>query len=162
MAAQAAMGAEGDLQKMLQLRDFVTGYIQPHGQDIGYASAMEVVKLRTGDCKEHAVLLAALARAEHIPARVVTGMVYADHYGGSSRVFVPHAWVQAWVNGRWQSFDAALGHFDSTHIALDSGDGDPWHFFNLTNLFGQMRIAQIGTAPEQSAAMAAGAVATRD
>jgi len=162
LAAQAVIGAEDDLQKMVQLRDFVSAYIPPHSRDIGYASAMEVVRERAGDCKEHAVLLAALARAQHIPARVVTGMVYAEHYADSSRVFVPHAWVQAWVHGRWQSFDAALGHFDSTHIALDSGDGDPWHFFNLANLFGQMRIAQIGTAPEQTAATMSGTVATRD
>lgn len=162
LAAQAVTGAEDDQQKMIQLRDFVSAYIPPHSRDIGYASALEVVRERAGDCKEHAVLLAALARAEHIPARVVTGMVYADHYADSTRVFVPHAWVQAWVHGRWQSFDAALGHFDSTHIALDSGDGDPWHFFNLANLFGQMRIAQVGTVPEQTAALVRGAVATRD
>jgi transglutaminase/protease-like cytokinesis protein 3 len=102
-----------------------------------------VVHTREGDCTEYAVLLAALARAEQIPTRVVTGMVYADRYAGSSRVFVPHAWVQSWINGRWQSFDAALRHFDSTHIALDMGDGDPWHFFNATNLFGQIHIQEI-------------------
>ena len=162
LAAEASIGAEDDQQKMLQLRDFVSGYIQPHGRDIGYASALEVVRLRAGDCKAHAVLLAALARAQHIPARVVTGMVYADRYGGSRQVFVPHAWVQAWVHGRWQSFDAALGHFDSAHLALDSGDGDPWHFVNLANLFGQMRIAHVGAAPEQAATAMGGAVATRD
>ncbi|WP_157956593.1 transglutaminase-like domain-containing protein [Dyella sp. C11] len=162
LADQAITGAEGDRQKMVQLRDFVSEYIPPNGRDIGYASALEVVKLRSGDCKEYAVLLTALARAEHIPARMVTGLVYADRYAGSTRVFVPHAWVQAWVDGRWQSFDAALGHFDSTHIALDSGDGDPWHFFNMSNLFGQMRIAQVGTAPELAPTVMGGAVAARD
>lgn len=162
LATQAVVGAEDDQQKMIQLRDFVSAYIPPHGPDIGYASAVEIVRMRAGDCKEYAVLLAALARAQHIPARVVTGMVYADRYGDSRQVFVPHAWVQAWVHGRWQSFDAALGHFDSAHIALDSGDGDPWHFFNLTSLFGQMRVAQVGTAPEQAATTMGGTVAARD
>lgn len=161
LAASAVMGAEDDLQKMAQLRDFVAGYITDHAQEVGYVSALDVVRLRAGDCKESAVLLAALARAQRIPARVVTGMVYADRYAGSTRVFVPHAWVQAWVNGRWQSFDAALGQFDSTHIALDSGDGDPWHFANLSSLFGQMRIAQVGLAPEPAPAIG-GAVASSD
>jgi transglutaminase-like putative cysteine protease len=143
LAGKAVDGATDDLQKMRRLRSFVSDYITQHGLDVGYASALEVVHTREGDCTEYAVLLAALARAEQIPTRVVTGMVYADRYAGSSRVFVPHAWVQSWINGRWQSFDAALRHFDSTHIALDMGDGDPWHFFNATNLFGQIHIQEI-------------------
>jgi hypothetical protein len=143
LAAKAVGNASDDLQKMRRLRSFVSDYITQHGLDVGYASALEVVRTREGDCTEYAVLLTALARAEQIPARVVTGMVYADRYAGGSRVFVPHAWVQAWINGRWQSFDAALRHFDSTHIALDMGDGDPWHFFNVTNLFGQIHIEEI-------------------
>lgn len=150
MAARAVVGAQDDQQKMRQLRDFVASYITDHTQEVGYLSALDVVRLRAGDCKEAAVLLAALARAQRIPARVVTGMVYAERYAGNTRVFVPHAWVQGWINGRWQSFDAALGQFDSTHIALDSGDGDPWHFANLSSMFGQLRIAQIGAAPEPS------------
>ncbi|WP_243047382.1 transglutaminase-like domain-containing protein [Dyella sp. RRB7] len=143
LAARVVGDAAGDLQKMRRLRSFVSGYITQHGLDVGYASALEVVQTRQGDCTEYAVLLAALARAEGIPTRVVTGMVYADRYGSSSRVFVPHAWVQSWINGRWQSFDAALRQFDSTHIALDLGDGDPWHFFNITNLLGQIHIEKI-------------------
>lgn len=163
MAAAAAQGAETDREKMDGLRDFVSGYIDGHGADAGYASALEVLQSRQGDCKAYAVLLATLARSEGIPARVVTGMVYADRYAGSSQVFVPHAWVQAWIGGRWQSFDAALGQFDSTHIALDSGDGDPWHFANLSSLFGQMRIAEVTPVPELPPAMLRGAaVATRD
>lgn len=143
MAAKAVGNATDDLQKMRRLRSFVSDYITQHGLDIGYASALEVVQNRQGDCTEYAVLLAALARAEQIPTRVVTGMVYADHYAGASRVFAPHAWVQAWIKGRWQSFDAALRRFDSTHIAMDMGDGDPWHFFNTANLFGQIHIHEI-------------------
>ncbi|WP_114238177.1 transglutaminase family protein [Dyella sp. C9] len=148
MAARAVGGADNDLDKMRRLRSFVSDYINQHGLDVGYASALEVVRDRQGDCTEFSVLLAALARAQHIPARVVTGMVYADRFAGASRVFVPHAWVQAWVDGRWQSFDAALRHFDTTHIALDMGDGDPWHFFNAATLFGQIRIEAVTPASE--------------
>src|SRR5690349_17128588 len=83
-----------------------------------------------------------MARAQGIPARVVTGMVYADRFAGTSQLFIPHQWVQAWVDGRWQSFDAALRHFDSTHLALASGDGDPWHFAATTQLFGNLHIRE--------------------
>ncbi|AIF48732.1 transglutaminase domain-containing protein [Dyella japonica] len=163
LAAKAAGGATTAQATMPRLRDFVSRYIDRHDKDGGYASAVEITRTHEGDCKAYAVLLAALARAEGIPARVVTGMVYVDHYAGNARVFVPHAWVQAWVDGRWQSFDAALGRFDSAHIALDSGDGDPWHFANLSNLLGQLRIAEVAPAPGISPAMLRGAaVATRD
>ncbi len=148
VATRVVGDAQDDLQKMRRLRSFVSDYITQHGLDVGYASALEVLRTRDGDCTEYAVLLAALARAEGIPTRVVTGMVYADRFSGASRVFVPHAWVQAWINGRWQSFDSALRHFDSSHIALDAGDGDPWHFFNVANLFGQMHIEEITPTAE--------------
>jgi hypothetical protein len=142
LAAKAVGGARDDLSRMRRLRQFVSGYINAHGLDVGYASALEVLDSREGDCTEYAVLLAAMARAQGIPARVVSGMVYADRFAGESRQFIPHEWVQAWVDGRWQSFDAALRHFDSTHLALASGDGDPWHFAATTQLFGNLHIRQ--------------------
>lgn len=142
LAMQAVHGARSDLQRMRRLRLFVSGYITAHGLDVGYASALEVVDSRQGDCTEYAVLLASMARAQGIPARVVSGMVYADRFAGGSRLFIPHEWVQAWVDGRWQSFDAALKHFDSTHLALASGDGDPWHFAATTQWFGNLHIRQ--------------------
>ncbi|WP_430390747.1 transglutaminase-like domain-containing protein [Dyella sp. 20L07] len=148
LASRTVGDAQDDLQKMRRLRSFVSDYIKQHGLDVGYASALEVVHTREGDCTEYAVLLAAMARAQQIPTRVVTGMVYADRFAGASRVFVPHAWVQSWINDRWQSFDAALRRFDSSHIALDMGDGDPWHFFNVANLFGQMHIDEITPTAE--------------
>ena len=150
LAAEAVDGAQDDLQRMRRLRAFVSDYITGHGLDVGYASALEVVESHEGDCTEYAVLLAAMARAQGIPARVVTGMVYADRFAGASQLFVPHEWVQAWVHGRWQSFDAALRHFDSTHLALASGDGDPWHFAATTQLFGNLHIRQAVPGAELS------------
>ena len=148
LAAQAVGDAQGDLARMRRLREFVSQYITTHGLDVGYASALEVLDSRQGDCTEYAVLLAAMARSQGIAARVVSGMVYADRFAGADRVFVPHEWVQAWVHGRWQSFDAALRHFDYSHLALASGDGDPWHFAAATQLFGNLHIRQAESGPD--------------
>ena len=148
LTAKAIGNAGTPVLKMRRLRNFVSGYITQHGLDVGYASALEVANHRQGDCTEFAVLLAAMARAAGVPARVVTGMVYTDRYGNAARVFVPHAWVQAWTGQRWQSYDAALRHFDSTHLALDSGDGDPWHFYGVTDLFGRLRIDSVKSVTE--------------
>jgi len=35
--------------------------------------------------------------------------------------------------------------FDNGHIARDTGDGNPWHFFNATNEFGSARIDSVQT-----------------
>jgi hypothetical protein len=143
LADSVVKHADSNQNQMRRLRSFVSDYVSEHGLDVGYASALEVLHSRKGDCTEYAVLLAAMARARQIPARVVTGMAYADRYGGSLRVFVPHAWVQAWIGDRWESYDAALRRFDATHIALATGDGDPSKYFGATRLFGLIQIESI-------------------
>ncbi|TCV91295.1 transglutaminase superfamily protein [Luteibacter rhizovicinus] len=140
-AAKAAVGdASSDLQRIRRLRSFVTAYIPEKGMDVGYASALETLHTHRGDCTEHAVLLAALARSQGIPTRVITGVVYADRFGGANRVFVPHAWVQVWLGHNWVSFDSAQRRYDATHLALGIGNGDPWKFFAAMNVLGKIRI----------------------
>ena len=92
----------------------------------GHFSALQTMQRRRGDCTESAVLLAALGRAIGIPTKVANGLVYSrSYYHGVSNVFMPHSWTLAFVDGRWQSFDLALDAFDSSHIALTVGDGEP-------------------------------------
>lgn len=143
LAHQGARGAHTDAGRMLALQRYVSHYITRKNLDIGYASALEVMRNREGDCTEHAVFLAALGRALGIPSRVVTGLVYTDRYAGRDHVLVPHAWVQSWVDGHWRSFDAALQGFDTGHIALETGDGDPWHFFSAVNTLGRIQVTAV-------------------
>ena len=92
----------------------------------GHYSARAAWHRRKGDCTENAVLLAALARAAGIPARVASGLVYdRERYHGTSEAFLPHAWTLAWIDGRWRSYDISVEGFDATHVALTIGDGDP-------------------------------------
>jgi Transglutaminase-like superfamily len=142
--AQKGIGdAKQPLAQMQNLERFVRGFIRNKNLSVGYASALEVAKNPEGDCTEHAVLLAALGRSVGIPTRVVDGLAYTNHYAGIDHVFVPHAWAQAWVDGRWQSFDAALMGFDAGHIALSVGDGDPWRFFAGLDSLGRMKIDSV-------------------
>lgn len=143
LTAQAIGDAPDAERKMRRLHRFVAGYLTEHALDVGYASALEVARDRRGDCTEYALLLAAMARAAGIPSRVVTGMAYAGRIGSTADAFVPHAWMEAWMGNRWRSYDAALRRFDSGHIAIDRGDGDPWHFYGATHVFGQLRIDQV-------------------
>ncbi|MGH8123560.1 MAG: transglutaminase-like domain-containing protein [Rudaea sp.] len=143
LARQGAGDAQTPYAQMQNLENFVRGFIRNKDLSVGYASALEVAKNPEGDCTEHAVLLAALGRARGIPTRVVDGLVYVDQYAGQEHVFVPHAWAQAYVDGSWRSFDAALHGFDAGHVALSVGDGDPWRFYAGFNTLGRLRIDSV-------------------
>jgi hypothetical protein len=143
MARREVGRRAGEAARMRALERAVSRHITVKSLRIGYASALEVLTGREGDCTEHAVLLAALARAAGIPARVATGLAYTDRFDGREAVFVPHAWVVAWVDGRWQGFDAALPRHGSGHIAFATGNGDPFRFYRGLDLLGQLRIEAI-------------------
>ncbi|HET9692994.1 MAG TPA: transglutaminase-like domain-containing protein [Steroidobacteraceae bacterium] len=96
-----------------------------HGQ--GWEPASLTARALRGDCTEHAVLTAAMARSLGIPARVVVGMVIvrpADRYAT-----VGHAWAELRVGDRWAIADAALGAAgaDARYVPLglleDEGPG---------------------------------------
>ena len=81
-------------------------------------TAKDVFVKRVGDCNEHAVLFAALARAAGIPCAVASGMVYATDG------FYYHAWNLVHIEGAWVPVDSTFGQFpaDPTHIVLAVGD----------------------------------------
>ena len=91
-----------------QLRDFVATYIDKKDMSVGFGTAAETAKSREGDCTEHAVLLAALARVRGLPARVASGLVYVPHYEGHDNVLGFHMWAQFYLDGHWEDYDAAL------------------------------------------------------
>ena len=125
---------------VVAVRDHMTGPVDY----LGYGSAAEALRTRSGDCTEYAVLLAALARAEGIPTRVAYGLVYADRFSGKRDVFSPHTWVQVWTGTRWQSYDAGIGEFDATHLALGLGDGDPRDVQTAVGVPADLHIEKLG------------------
>lgn len=130
-------------QVMQRLVDAVRMHMNGEIDYLGYASASRALATRSGDCTEFSVLLAAAARAQGIPTRIASGLVYAARFSGKKDVFSPHTWVQAWTGERWESFDAGLEAFDATHIALAIGDGDPRTASAATSA-GQWRIEKLG------------------
>lgn len=80
-------------------------------------SAVDILETRAGDCNEHSVLTAALARALGVPTRVEVGVVYQRGR------FYYHAWNSFYVRGRWISADAVFGQFpaDVTHVSFSRG-----------------------------------------
>ncbi|MFQ6048326.1 MAG: transglutaminase family protein, partial [Phycisphaerae bacterium] len=124
MAAEAR-GSETDPQRLAgRLCRYVSTHVRTKTLDIGFATASEVAQTRQGDCSEHAVLLAALARACGIPSRVVVGIVHVDQMLGRRDVFGYHMWTQMYIDGAWIDLDPTLGQSrcDPTHIAMAVSD----------------------------------------
>ena len=147
LARQAIGDTDDSAEAVRRIEAFVAKYIKRFNLSVGYASAVEIVASKQGDCTEFAVLTAALCRAVGIPSQVVSGIAYVDDWAGLQG-FGGHAWTQAYVGDKWIDLDAAfkgagLGGYDAGHIALAVGNGDPEGFFNLVNTVGQFKIDKV-------------------
>lgn len=123
LARRAVRHADTPAERADALRKYVTDYINDKSLDIGFATASEVAQTREGDCTEHAVLLAALARAAGLPARGVSGIIQVPAgplAPSKGSAFGYHMWTQIYIGGRWVDIDAAMRQTDCdpTHIAL--------------------------------------------
>ncbi|MBW1895956.1 MAG: transglutaminase domain-containing protein, partial [Deltaproteobacteria bacterium] len=84
---------------------------------VSVPNALDTLKMKAGDCNEHAVLFAALARAAGIAAKVSVGLVYTRDR------FYYHAWNEVFLR-HWVAVDALMGQMpaDVTHIKFVEGD----------------------------------------
>ena len=111
-----------------------------------FDSAGLVVEKGTGDCSEHAVLLAAACRNFGIPARVVVGLIYDKSRGG----FLYHMWNEVWISDRWLPLDATVGegrvgvdHIKFHHSSL--AGQSPYNIVTpIVNVMGQLEIELSG------------------
>jgi hypothetical protein len=144
-AADAA-GTEDDPWKAAQLMErWVSDKLKMKNFSTLLASAAEVAKELSGDCTEHAVLLAAMCRAREIPSRVAVGLVYVAEppsFGG-------HMWTEVFVRGKWVPLDATLGRggIAAEHIKFsdssfsEEGDSSPLAtFLPMVSVLGKMKI----------------------
>ncbi|MGH6878719.1 MAG: transglutaminase-like domain-containing protein [Rhizomicrobium sp.] len=77
--------------------------------EVNFAPASQVLRDLQGDCRQHAMLAAALCRAAGVPARTAVGLVYDnDSKLGPGLAF--HMWTEVWIKGQWLMLDAVLGH----------------------------------------------------
>lgn len=147
LAKKAVADASDAGAAAANIEQYVAEYIELKDLSVGYASAVEVMESRQGDCTEHAVLTAALCRAVGIPAEVVIGVAYVEEFMGTTQSFGGHAWTRAWVNGQWIGLDAAFagtgrGGFDAGHITLSTGNGESTDFFSLLGSIGKFNITE--------------------
>ncbi len=133
------------LERVAALRQAVARHMNRKNFGTAFASASDAVRSRQGDCTEHAVLLAAVLRADGIPARVATGLVHAPIPGSSQAGFAWHMWVQALVEGSWLDLDPTRPlDFDGGHLlvstsALERG-GAQEELSEILPLLGRLEI----------------------
>ena len=117
------VGQEKGLFRAAQrINRFVFTHIRNKSLAKAYATAIEALESREGDCTEHAVLFSALAKIAGIPTRLATGLVYVP----GQNVFGYHEWVEIWTGERWHPMDPTFGQdvADPTHIKLTVGLSD--------------------------------------
>lgn len=119
-AAREAVGGETDPWKAaLKLQTWTSRHMT-FDAGIAVAPASELIRDRHGTCLGYSILLASLARADGIPARIRVGYVYyQDIWGG-------HAWVEVHAGGHWLPLDATVyypGPADPARIGADTETG---------------------------------------
>ncbi len=142
MARRPAAEAKDPWTVAVSLERYVHRLITKKDFSQAFATAAEVAENPTGDCTEHAVLLAALARARGIPARAAVGLVYMQ----GEQSFGYHMWDEVYVHGRWIPIDATLGqggigaaHLKLAHSSL-KGASAYSSFLPVIRVIGRLKI----------------------
>ena len=106
------------------------------GQD--HVSAIEVNTRQRGVCRDLSHLGIALCRSLSIPARMVVGYLHG------LQPMDLHAWFEAYVGGRWYSFDATQSGVIGGYVAIgygrDAADVAVYHQFGPPATFSSMDV----------------------
>lgn len=147
MAADAKGAATDPAQVAVALEKYVHGAMKQHDFSQGFATAAEVAESRAGDCTEHAVLLAALARINGIPSRVAIGLVYVE----SAAAFGYHMWTEVFLDGQWVPLDATLGRGGTSAAYLKLNDSSLEgasaysSFLSVAQVLGQLKVSVVSS-----------------
>ena len=116
LAAQAVGDAQTPEEKVKRILDFVNNFIKPSLR-ASMPTIHDLLDKKEGDCKSYALLVVNLARANGIPAREVSGLLYI---GDDQKAFGGHAWNEVVLGGVWVPVDATLREteVDATHVCF--------------------------------------------
>ncbi len=127
MAALAVPKEGTNREKAIALEKYVHEKLTPDYTFSGFESAAEVAKSLRGDCTAYAFLLAALARSQGIPTRLVVGFVYTElKTPGAAKqgALTFHLWDECYLEDRWVPFDATQGLGGANAARIQIADSD--------------------------------------
>lgn len=86
--------------------EWIHQHVQYKKGSTAVTSAVDVYELRTGVCRDFAHLGVTFCRALNVPARYVAGFLPDAGIVPPPEPMDFHAWFEAYVDGRWRTFDA--------------------------------------------------------
>jgi hypothetical protein len=101
----------------------------------GFAGVREVLDSRSGDCTEHALLLAALLRKRGVPARIAYGFLLTESG------FIGHAWTEVRAGEGWFWLDPSFPGGRPYGFKLRLGTIDP-----AAPVWGQIGVSLLSVA----------------
>lgn len=104
-------------------------------------TAADVYRARTGVCRDFALLATALCRAVNIPARYTFGYLPDVAVEPPDVPMDFHAWFEAYLGGRWYTFDARHNRPRVGRVVI--GRGRDAVDVALTTHFGATRLRQM-------------------
>jgi hypothetical protein len=118
LAKKAAGGQTDAWRKAQEIERWVHENMKVN-TSTGFPTAAKIAQELEGDCRQHALLTAAMCRAAGVPSRTAIGLLYVRE-SGRSPVFGFHMWTEVWVRGRWLAIDAVLGKggVGATHLKM--------------------------------------------
>ncbi|MBU0481207.1 MAG: transglutaminase-like domain-containing protein [Proteobacteria bacterium] len=122
-----------DLKKVRAIADWVFKTLEKRPV-LGIPDALTTLRMKKGDCNEHAALFAAMARNAGIPTRIVAGVTYHQ------QSFYYHAWNEVCLDGQWLSLDTTKNQIpaDVTHIKFV--EGETKEQIKIGGLLGRLQI----------------------
>jgi transglutaminase-like putative cysteine protease len=86
--------------------------------------ASEAARQLRGDCRQYALLTAALCRGAGIPSRTAVGLLYVEKDRRPLMGF--HMWTEVWIDDQWLGLDAtlSLGGVSAAHVKISDHS---WH-----------------------------------
>jgi transglutaminase-like putative cysteine protease len=110
------------------------------GSSNASTSAVETAETRHGVCRDYAHLGIALTRSLNIPARMVVGYLY------QLEPMDLHAWFEAFVGGRWFTFDGTQANPRGNRIMI--GYGRDAADVALTSNYGALELTRMAVTVE--------------
>lgn len=116
MATSITTGQELGYDQVTAIETWLRNNIryEPGTSDIPI-SAIEVNLKQSGVCRDLSHLGIALCRSLSIPARLVVGYLY------QLKPMDLHAWFEAFIDGRWYTFDATQAELNGGYVAIGYG-----------------------------------------
>ncbi len=114
-----------------------------------------LLRTKAGHCEYYAAATVLLLRAAGVPARYATGFS-AQEYSRIEDAYIvrvrhAHAWVSAWVDGRWIEIDTT----PSAWAAIEGGDASWWAPVSDLWAWLRFRLAQLGAGAQDEERVAA-------